>query len=448
MMTWNIIVKSASTDNFILREDDTNKVLVVPFYEPKDDLQNAITHHIFDIVREAGLSPTPNVIDLMRAALAVYASDQLISREEHGYFNWSRHFKLHLPVMNPEVWNTSKGDLEALLSFLSGDKWEVNFRQNDESEYQPNPPKYEGNLNTVSLFSGGLDSFIGVVDLAENPKNNIALVGHHKSGPGESSAQTALHAALVSQYEDGRFSLFPFYAQPNQKHQYAGKENTSRARSILFIALGIMVANSLGENVPLIIPENGLISLNIPLTNARLGSLSTRTTHPYFLNKLMQLLNTIEIKNKLIAPYQHFTKGEMISNCLNKHFVESNIETTISCAHPSASRYAGAPSKTQCGYCTPCIIRRAAIHKSKIKDSNYLVDVTTKPPAIASKKGRDLRAFKLALTRLRREKPKLFLHVLSSGPLPVRNQNELNDYINVYQKGMQEVEDFLKSKNT
>jgi hypothetical protein len=59
-----------------------------------------------------------------------------------------------------------------------------------------------------------------------------------------------------------------------------------RSRSLLFFALGTAVAAALGEAVPLRVPENGLVSLNVPLTGTRLSSLSTRTTHPYFMERL------------------------------------------------------------------------------------------------------------------------------------------------------------------
>src|SRR4029077_3996326 len=73
-------------------------------------------------------------------------------------------------------------------------------------------------------------------------------------------------------------------------------ERSQRSRSILFIAYGILGATLLekyqaGERVTLFLPENGFISLNIPLTPLRIGSLSTRTTHPFYLRHFQELLN-------------------------------------------------------------------------------------------------------------------------------------------------------------
>ena len=58
----------------------------------------------------------------------------------------------------------------------------------------------------------------------------------------------------------------------------------------MFFAHVIAIASGMGHHVDLYVPENGVISLNIPLTVMRLGSLSTRTTHPYFMGLMQNLL--------------------------------------------------------------------------------------------------------------------------------------------------------------
>lgn len=59
-------------------------------------------------------------------------------------------------------------------------------------------------------------------------------------------------------------------------------ESTFRSRSLLFFAAGIYVANKISPQCQLIVPENGTISINIPLDSGRRSSCSTRTTHPTF----------------------------------------------------------------------------------------------------------------------------------------------------------------------
>ena len=132
---------------------------------------------------------------------------------------------------------------------------------------------------------------------------------------GEKSVQDELAKVLKDELKIEDLTHLLFFVQPKQKNNKYGKEPTQRARSILFIALGLIVANSYGAQTKLLIPENGLISLNIPLTMTRLGSFSTKTTHPKFIYNINELLAKLGIKNKMINPYGFLTKGEMILNC-------------------------------------------------------------------------------------------------------------------------------------
>src|SRR6266852_896439 len=43
----------------------------------------------------------------------------------------------------------------------------------------------------------------------------------------------------------------------------------------------------------LYVPENGLIALNVPLDPLRLGSFSTRTTHPFYIARWNELLKMV-----------------------------------------------------------------------------------------------------------------------------------------------------------
>lgn len=84
--------------------------------------------------------------------------------------------------------------------------------------------------------------------------------------------------------------------QANHNADVPDPENppSQRARSIIFLAYGVFMATTLaryhaGDEVTLYVCENGFIALNPPLTGGRLGSLSTRTTHPIVLSLLQQV---------------------------------------------------------------------------------------------------------------------------------------------------------------
>jgi hypothetical protein len=148
----------------------------------------------------------------------------------------------------------------------------------------------------------------------------------------------------------------------------------------------------------LIIPENGWISLNPPLTLNRLGSYSTRTTHPYFLEQFTGLWREADCATRLVNPYQRLTKGEMGRGCRNWELLERLFRLSVSCARPVVSRWQGG-AVGSCGYCYPCLMRRAALHAlGWDRGEDYRRDVLSDPDILAHRvRGGDLRALLLAV---------------------------------------------------
>jgi hypothetical protein len=225
-----------------------------------------------------------------------------------------------------------------------------------------------------------------------------------------------------------------FWVQP-PKNKRDG-EPSMRSRSLLFIALGLGVASALAGEQPLVVAENGLISLNVPLTNPRMGSLSTRTTHPHFIGLFRTLLDALGVITAIEMPYRFRTKGEMLADAANPKVLADAVKESMSCSHTEAGRYQGRTPGIHCGYCVPCIIRRAATADAKVVDARYDYDVlsgTLDPAGI----GADLRAFQMALERFADARPHdALFRVLGTGPLP---PDEAADYAAVYTRGMKEV---------
>ncbi len=434
-MIFHVILQSSSEDNFSITEDAKNKVIKIPsFYS--DQEQTNVSHNLKQVLTANSLTPSEDMIDFGNMCLCAYTIDQLISRSAYGYYQWSRYFKLYLPVIDASKWSLAKSEIEDCLSFLSGDKWDVNFRSREaiHESYE----REAAEIDRVSLFSGGLDSFIGAIDLLEQFQS-IALVSHHKGGGGgEKTLQNGLISKLNDRYENKNATGFNFYVQPDQGNNPYGREDSQRARSIIFIGLGLLVANSIGANTTLIVPENGLISLNVPLTTTRYGSYSTRTTHPNFLHKVREILSAVGIENSIENPYRFKTKGEMILESRNIDLVKELTYETISCSKPGYYVRWQGRSEIHCGNCVPCIIRRASMYKTGIDQyrGNYVLDVHT------HNTGENLRAFKIGLTRFATYPSNRVFQVLKSGPIPSTNE-ELADYIAVYERGMNEVSSFL-----
>lgn len=441
MMINNIIVKEIGQDNYLPIQRANEKYLDFTL-----GIQSAlVSSYVPILLQQNNITLSQAASDFLDLSIAVYTTDQIISRSSEGFQGWSRHIRVHLPVTNAVQWDGVKKDLEEMLSFLSGDKWEFIFRNRSttsvvQSQLMANP----NGVTKVALLSGGLDSFIGAIDMLES-KEKMAFVSHYKRGS-EGKVQSAVLSALQAQYGKNSFVNYKFFVQPKQDHPMASKEGSSRARSFLFLGLGLAIANSLGDNVELVVPENGLISLNVPLTQTRLSSHSTRTTHPYYLSLLRKITAQLGINNKVNNPYQFKTKGEMMKECRNLTFLLQHYEHTLSCSHADNSHYEkGTRPGIHCGYCVPCLIRQAAETARGTVKTRYMHQIKYNAPHSKTGKGRDLRAFKMALEEIKNISPhSMVLRILKSGPLPFADQSELNSYMNVYSKGMNEVSNFLR----
>lgn len=208
------------------------------------------------------------------------------------------------------------------------------------------------------MFSGGLDSFVGAIDLLETEKKKTLFISHYGGGKGTKEYQDILKEKFVIEYGLNAQDFHQYYAKV-----VSGVEDTTRTRSFMFFSHAIAVASCFHKHIDLIIPENGFISLNIPSTFSRIGTSSTRTTHPYYMEMFQELLKILELPVLLYNPYQFKTKGEMLKECKNQSFMIENIENTMSCSHPDNGRMLGETQARHCGYCLPCVIRQAAMKK-------------------------------------------------------------------------------------
>lgn len=72
-------------------------------------------------------------------------------------------------------------------------------------------------------------------------------------------------------------------------------DKKTRGRSFLFFAAGAFAVSGFDKRFVLYVPKNGLIALNVPLDPLRLGSFSTRTTHPFYIAKWNEVLKMVGI---------------------------------------------------------------------------------------------------------------------------------------------------------
>ena len=173
-----------------LNKDDAfsleNSVFHVNLLEKKD-------YHYTFFKKKRRLYQFPNffsteALDLFYISLMVYYADRKVLRKD-SYDAWTRRFKIHMPVLELEKWNHNKDLLEETLAFLSGDIWKFEFRERNYNEvekiflkgFERTKKKYSP--KEFCMLSGGLDSFIGAIDLL-NDEKDIVFVSHYGGGKG------------------------------------------------------------------------------------------------------------------------------------------------------------------------------------------------------------------------------------------------------------------------
>lgn len=155
---------------------------------------------------------------------------------------------------------------------------------------------------------------------------------------------------------------------------------------------------------------------------------------------LRGLLADLQLPVSLELPYRFRTKGEMLADCADQTALGAGITATMSCAHPGAGRFVpgGSPNR-RCGYCFPCLIRRAAISAWGRDPTSYIWEDLRSP--LSPTRGADLRAVRLALERYDRRSPS-FADVLAAGPFP-GTPHERTDYLDVFRRGLAELRRFV-----
>jgi hypothetical protein len=402
-----------------------------------------------DDLRRVGVFPSEMGLDILILAAHVHAADTRISRVTESQDTWTREIRLVVPVSDPARWATATPVVKRMLDFLTGDRWTLDFRPRPAGFakviYAPFQRPVASRFNSLALFSGGLDSLIGAIDALE--RNEIPLFVSHVGEGATSAAQYTCFEALRRHYKGRRFDrLRVSMSFPEGFVRNTGSESTTRGRSFLFIAIGVFAGTGLGGDFTLRVPENGLIALNVPLDPLRLGSLSTRTTHPFYLARWNELLHILHVPGRIENPYWDKTKGEMVAACGNLDLLRQLIPSSLSCSSPMKGRWQKRGIE-HCGYCLPCLIRRAAIETGLGHGSDSTAYTLSNLAAYTldtrQAEGQQVRSFQFAIQRLRNrpELAKLFVH--KPGPLSDEPLETVDVLARVYQRGMEEVATLL-----
>lgn len=433
-MNWQFVVQIGNDDHFLPPKEKGRERIVVQLN--KDLGTNIIHENIADIVSSFHLSPSEIVRDLLNIAIAIHCADKMIERKK-AYDGWTRYITIYIPVRNRTVWERQKELLLEAIRFLSGDYWKIEFRDIEpmNSTETLQEPLIEEHSKQVVLLSGGLDSFIGAIDILEAANSDVIFLSIYGAGIIK-SVQDQVINYLKDNYGERVISIQPYVQSPKPQ------EPSQRSRSILFLSLGIFVAHSLGRTSELHVCENGFISLNVPISPNRIGSNSTRTTHPFFIDAFQKLLVNLGIDVEIITTYKYKTKGEMLKESRNRNILVDGIELTRSCSK-SNLRWLKYDPKGHCGICMPCIVRRSALHDAGMPEGEYLYDIASDLSSLSISQRDTLRALRIFLERHKGKPKTLIFDILSNGPIP-ESSGEINKFESVFRRGLNEIDNLME----
>lgn len=302
---------------------------------------------MLNTVRRQGLTPHRLAWDFTSIALAAIVADFGELRQANSPDGWTRELDLVVPVSDPDLWNELAPTLVDAMRFLTTDRWSFTFVSGTVPYRRPGPRRrIYPDADCVALLSGGMDSLIGGIDLVDS-RATPYFVTQTVNADGRTQDRFARELGSPWQVTLNHCTFIDGAREPSQ-----------RARSLMFIAHGVLVATSLeryrtGSVVDLFINENGYIAINPPLTPMRVGSLSTRTAHPRFLGFIQEILNGAGISVQLSNPYKFKTKGEMLAECADQGLLNVLAPLSTSCGRFGRDG-------SHCGRCLPCQVRRAA----------------------------------------------------------------------------------------
>jgi 7-cyano-7-deazaguanine synthase in queuosine biosynthesis len=325
-----------------LQEGDLRVVL---YGQPRAPSEASAGEAVKTDLRRHGLNPHRRAWDLLSIALSIITADFSVIRDSSPD-GWTREIELDVAVSDPAFWNSMADEFRQALAFLTTDRWKLTFH---DGGVLPAPPKkiILPKEDCVVLLSGGLDSLVGAIDLTHRRLRPVA-VSQTVRGDGEKQRDFAKAIGLTRHLQLHHVATSP-----------TAQETTQRARSLIFLTFGVVVATSLeqyakGKTTPLYVCENGFIAINPPLTGSRLGSLSTRTAHPVFLMRFQKILDAAGLNVKIENPYAQKTKGEMLIECKDQALLQIEAAHSTSCGRFQRFNY------RHCGRCVPCQVRRAA----------------------------------------------------------------------------------------
>lgn len=310
----------------------------------------------------------PEAADLLDVCAAIYFADRQARREVEGDVRppgerWPRRMELAIPVRQHDRLQSLDVCtlVEELAFFLSDDDWSVRFVRRSAD---PRVAEGQTHLFTpdrmleprVVLFSGGLDSLLGLVDaVASDSAASVmatSVVTHARLRHTIACVLTELRRwgrPVAIENPQLRVGVSRLGRALNDR------EGSQRTRALLYLAAGIVVAAIAGGEL-LHVTENGPGAINLPGTPDQTAARTTRAMHPKSLSLFARLATAVLGRPMSIVNTGLWrTKGELAAS-IGGGSLEAVIQQTVSC-----DRFPYFPAEQACGTCGSCLYRRIAL---------------------------------------------------------------------------------------
>lgn len=329
---------------------------------------------ISEITSRCIARPDPVIRDLFDISVALYLSDIAVLRGDNE--GWTRELELTIPVRDRAFWEGNAEPLSRILHQLTHDRIRLAFCHHSGNVYEFEEDTDSTPPDCVCALSGGVDSMAGATMLLRADRRPF-LITHQSGNPYVRRARDRVVETL-EEFRPDRLQAACATIQPRRRsdnaHAYPSprnRETSRRSRSFLFISLSVLAAACAGVS-EVYVCDNGILTIALPLSRGRIGSLSTRSTHPVVLMGMNRLLEAagagISVKN----PFVYQTKAELIRDILRPVLSPQAIQETVSC-------WMTGRSSRQCGGCVPCLLRRISMLAAGLPDEAYQMDLLDKP---------------------------------------------------------------------
>lgn len=295
----------------------------------------------------------PVAYDALLIAAAVEFADR---SQRRAAYMWERQIELHVPVHDVARWRARpvSDALHDALSFLTGDRWHINFypRHHAEPAAQQRLFSLPSGAEAVIPFSNGLDScaVAGLVSRALGDRLVRIRLGSI-SADGKALAR-----------ERQPFTAVPYKVRAGNDPFV---ESSARSRGFKF-ALVSGLAAYLAHAGQVVVPESGQGALGPSLVTVGQAYEDYRS-HPLFTTRMERFLKALlDRELRYVFPRLWFTKGETLRAFVDE-CGDQSWSSTWSCWRQN--RHVSVDGRRrQCGVCAACMLRRMSVHAAGLSE--------------------------------------------------------------------------------